>query len=219
MIIDKQADTVQQFQQRDQEQHVILNDLRSQNAQREAQFAKEKEHLELQFQQQLTKIQNAQQETPLYKQIIHADEEFTTKWSEAHEARQAEWFKEKAIMQEQFEKSQKNLEATQAKLDVIRTKSASNAGPVECDMEEKARENAKLQAQLDQLLQEKSDMQNHMNNMSLTRSDSVPKRVARGMGSPRHARNRRRRTREGPELACVLSPRLRGWHMQGGSHE
>ena len=27
--------------------------------------------------------------------------------------------------------------------------------------------------------------------------------VARGMGSPRHAPNRRRRTREGPEPACV----------------
>ena len=30
--------------------------------------------------------------------------------------------------------------------------------------------------------------------------------VARGMGSPRHATNRRRRTRKGPEPACVLSP-------------
>ena len=29
--------------------------------------------------------------------------------------------------------------------------------------------------------------------------------VARGMGSPRHANNRRRRTREGPEPACVRS--------------
>ena len=52
-IIDRQADTVQQFQQRDQEQHVILDDLRNQNAQREAQFAKDKEHLELEFQKQL----------------------------------------------------------------------------------------------------------------------------------------------------------------------
>ena len=30
--------------------------------------------------------------------------------------------------------------------------------------------------------------------------------VARGMGSPRHAPNRRRRTREGPEPACVWAP-------------
>ena len=30
--------------------------------------------------------------------------------------------------------------------------------------------------------------------------------MARGMGSPRQAANRRRRTREGPEPACVLSP-------------
>ena len=27
--------------------------------------------------------------------------------------------------------------------------------------------------------------------------------MAKGMGSPRHVINRRRRTREGPELACV----------------
>ena len=30
--------------------------------------------------------------------------------------------------------------------------------------------------------------------------------VARGMGSPRQATNRRRRTREGPEPACVRAP-------------
>ena len=30
--------------------------------------------------------------------------------------------------------------------------------------------------------------------------------MARGMGSPRQAKNRRRRTREGPEPACVRSP-------------
>ena len=32
------------------------------------------------------------------------------------------------------------------------------------------------------------------------------KTVARGMGSPRHAINKQRRTREGPEPVCVLSP-------------
>ena len=30
--------------------------------------------------------------------------------------------------------------------------------------------------------------------------------MARGMGPPRHATNRRRRTRKGPEPACVSSP-------------
>ena len=32
------------------------------------------------------------------------------------------------------------------------------------------------------------------------------KTVAREMGSPRHVHNRRRRTREGPEPACVQTP-------------
>ena len=32
------------------------------------------------------------------------------------------------------------------------------------------------------------------------------KQRARGMGSPRHVCNRRRRTREGPEPACVQTP-------------
>ena len=41
-----------------------------------------------------------------------------------------------------------------------------------------------------------------------------------GMGSPRHVDNRRRRTREGPELACVRAPfHLLGWHMQGVKDE
>ena len=35
------------------------------------------------------------------------------------------------------------------------------------------------------------------------------------MGSPRHARNRRRRTRECPEPACVQTPLMLGWHTQG----
>ena len=39
--------------------------------------------------------------------------------------------------------------------------------------------------------------------------------MAKEMGSPRQVVNRRR-TREGPELACVRSPVLQGWHMQGG---
>ena len=39
--------------------------------------------------------------------------------------------------------------------------------------------------------------------------------MAKEMGSPRQVVNRRR-TREGPELACVGSPVLQGWHMQGG---
>ena len=39
------------------------------------------------------------------------------------------------------------------------------------------------------------------------------KTVARGMGSPRHAVNRRRRTREGPEPACVRAP----FHLWGGT--
>ena len=41
--------------------------------------------------------------------------------------------------------------------------------------------------------------------------------VARGMGSPRHATNRRRRTRKGPEPASVLSPSgLWGGTRRGG---
>ena len=36
--------------------------------------------------------------------------------------------------------------------------------------------------------------------------DLAARWMARGMGSPRHVHNRRRRTREGPEPACVLSP-------------
>ena len=43
--------------------------------------------------------------------------------------------------------------------------------------------------------------------------------MAREMGSPRQVPNRRRRTREGPEPACVLSPFRAGWHTQGGKDE
>ena len=35
-----------------------------------------------------------------------------------------------------------------------------------------------------------------------------------GMGSPKQVRNRRRRTREGPENACVQTPLQSGWHTQ-----
>ena len=38
--------------------------------------------------------------------------------------------------------------------------------------------------------------------------------MAREMGSPRQAKNRRRRTREGPEPACVQAPFQMGWHTQ-----
>ena len=38
--------------------------------------------------------------------------------------------------------------------------------------------------------------------------------MARGMGSPRHVDNRRRRTREGPEPACVRAP----FHLLGVAH-
>ena len=43
-----------------------------------------------------------------------------------------------------------------------------------------------------------------------------PGEMARGMGSPRQVSNRRRRTREGPEPACVQTPLHRGWHTQEG---
>ena len=43
--------------------------------------------------------------------------------------------------------------------------------------------------------------------------------LARRMGSPRRAVNRRRRTREGPQPACVQSPFLQEWHTQGGKDE
>ena len=38
--------------------------------------------------------------------------------------------------------------------------------------------------------------------------------MAREMGSPRHVLNRRRRTREGPDPACVQTPFLLEWHTQ-----
>ena len=47
-------------------------------------------------------------------------------------------------------------------------------------------------------------------------NQSKEQEVARGMGSPRLASNWRRRTREGPEPACVLSSFLLGWHTQEG---
>ena len=43
--------------------------------------------------------------------------------------------------------------------------------------------------------------------------------MARRMGSLRHVHNRRRRTRKGPEPACVLSPVQQGWHTQGVKDE
>ena len=43
--------------------------------------------------------------------------------------------------------------------------------------------------------------------------------MARGMGSPRQVSNRRRRTRKGPEPACVQHPTRTGWHTQGGKDE
>ena len=39
--------------------------------------------------------------------------------------------------------------------------------------------------------------------------------MAREMGSPRLVLNRRRRTREGPEPACVQNTFARRWHTQG----
>ena len=43
----------------------------------------------------------------------------------------------------------------------------------------------------------------------------MDQRLARGMWSPRHELDRRRRTREGPEPACVQTPLVHGWHTQG----
>ena len=43
--------------------------------------------------------------------------------------------------------------------------------------------------------------------------------MAREMGSPRQVVNRRRRTREGPEPACVRPPLTGGWHTQVGKDE
>ena len=45
------------------------------------------------------------------------------------------------------------------------------------------------------------------------------KKMARRMVSPRQAFNRRRRTREGPEPACVQTPFTSGWHTQEGKDE
>ena len=43
--------------------------------------------------------------------------------------------------------------------------------------------------------------------------------MARWMETPRHVQNRRRRTREGPEPACVVSPLARKWHTQEAKGE
>ena len=53
---------------------------------------------------------------------------------------------------------------------------------------------------------------------------SVPKvkeqtDVARGMGSPRRASNRRRRTHEGPRTCVCANTLSVGWHTQGGKGE
>ena len=40
-----------------------------------------------------------------------------------------------------------------------------------------------------------------------------------GKESPRHELNRRRRTREGPERACVQTALVHEWHMQGEKGE
>ena len=76
----------------------------------------------------------------------------------------------------------------------------------------------------------KSSPSNPSQNSFMQQSERKPSRtrsprgkapvVARGMGSPRHATNRRRRTRKGPEPACVSSPlwALR-WHTQGRKDE
>ena len=45
-------------------------------------------------------------------------------------------------------------------------------------------------------------------------SYKMKQRLPWGM-SPRHVRNRRRRTRKGPEPACVRARLLGGWHTQG----
>ena len=52
-----------------------------------------------------------------------------------------------------------------------------------------------------------------------TKFSTAKKEMARGMGSPKHVSNRRRRTREVPEPACVQTPKLWEWHMQGRKHE
>ena len=48
---------------------------------------------------------------------------------------------------------------------------------------------------------------------NLTKVRSKKWSMARGMGSPRHVDNRRRRTREGPAPACVRAP----FHLWGGT--
>ena len=50
--------------------------------------------------------------------------------------------------------------------------------------------------------------------ISSTTSPTCASWVARDMGSPRRAQNRRRRTRVGPEPACVRAP-CAEWHTQG----
>ena len=54
---------------------------------------------------------------------------------------------------------------------------------------------------------------------SFLRRRQIAYLMARGMGSPRQVRNRRQRTREGPEAACVQTPLQSGWHTQGGKDE
>ena len=49
---------------------------------------------------------------------------------------------------------------------------------------------------------------------SLLEMNALQNWIARSMGSSRRVHNRRRRAREGPEGACVLSPPRPGWHMR-----
>ena len=53
---------------------------------------------------------------------------------------------------------------------------------------------------------------------NLTKVKSKKKVMARRMGSPRQVSNRRRRTREGPEPACVQTPLSVGVARVSGRH-
>ena len=63
-------------------------------------------------------------------------------------------------------------------------------------------------------LQTRLDVAEEDAKLQAVRRDRKIYEVARGTGSSRHASNRRRRTREGPEPACVQSPLIPGWHTQ-----
>ena len=71
------------------------------------------------------------------------------------------------------------------------------------------------QKDFQQVVGHSSDLDQKQSGIPLTKKDQEENEMERERGSPRQVRNRRRRTREGPKRACVLTPLQSGWHTQG----